>query len=427
MRVYYSPAVMGWLRDGDRSRPIPDGAMIVKEQFAAPAARWQGKGDEVLRGAISSWTAMLRDSRGSRDGWYWADFAPPKSDGTPSLPTNPHAYPFVNLSAGVGQDCLRCHAAAAGQFTFAALANIDGRRSLTFRVDDSWRPGAEQTALEKLYPEAAALGEMTSSEGGLAHGLARMARRRERKIANPMVEADPEFLRFFDELAPVGRRDIRVIPNETYDHIVPGSRDRTAFFTSDQCMACHSGLADPFRSMFFRPDRPEVPLEYGSPVGVNVSPFGEWRWSMMGLAGRDPVFHAQVASELKLHGGQADAAARIASTCFSCHGVMGQRQFESDRGGDRALTEGGALQPGPPRAAFDPSFVTLTDPGHPDFKYGALRAKASVAWPATESRIPGSTRRAGRVSPIWSWRGSGSARATRYSGPTPTRRSSPCP
>ena len=32
--------------------------------------------------------------------------------------------------------------------------------------------------------------------------------------------------------------------------------------------------------------------------GLNVSPYGEWRWSPMGLAGRDPVFHAQLESEM---------------------------------------------------------------------------------------------------------------------------------
>ena len=32
---------------------------------------------------------------------------------------------------------------------------------------------------------------------------------------------------------------------------------------------------------------------------VNISPYGEWRASPMGLAGRDPVFYAQLESERK--------------------------------------------------------------------------------------------------------------------------------
>jgi hypothetical protein len=33
----------------------------------------------------------------------------------------------------------------------------------------------------------------------------------------------------------------------------------------------------------------------------NLSQFGEWRYSMMGLAGRDPVFFAQLDTESTLH------------------------------------------------------------------------------------------------------------------------------
>ena len=33
-------------------------------------------------------------------------------------------------------------------------------------------------------------------------------------------------------------------------------------------------------------------------LSINVSPYGEWRWSPMGLAGRDPNFFAQLEGEL---------------------------------------------------------------------------------------------------------------------------------
>ena len=33
---------------------------------------------------------------------------------------------------------------------------------------------------------------------------------------------------------------------------------------------------------------------------VNVSPYGEWRWSPMGLAGRDPIFFAQLGQRDRL-------------------------------------------------------------------------------------------------------------------------------
>src|ERR1051326_2651882 len=41
VKIYYSPAVIDWLVDKDKSKLIPDGAMIVKEQYSAPAARDQ--------------------------------------------------------------------------------------------------------------------------------------------------------------------------------------------------------------------------------------------------------------------------------------------------------------------------------------------------------------------------------------------------
>ena len=48
VRVYYSPEVVQWL-DGGRKGTIPDGAMIIKEQYPAPAVRHEGKSEaEVL-------------------------------------------------------------------------------------------------------------------------------------------------------------------------------------------------------------------------------------------------------------------------------------------------------------------------------------------------------------------------------------------
>src|SRR3954467_7322103 len=40
VKIYYSPEIMTWLVGG-REGTIPDGAMIVKEQYKAPAARYQ--------------------------------------------------------------------------------------------------------------------------------------------------------------------------------------------------------------------------------------------------------------------------------------------------------------------------------------------------------------------------------------------------
>ena len=69
---------------------------------------------------------------------------------------------------------------------------------------------------------------------------------------------------------------------------------------------------------------------------VNVSPNGEWRYSMMGLSGRDPIFLAQLETERTIHPkltGQPNAADFIDDTCLRCHGVMGERQYKIDTNG----------------------------------------------------------------------------------------------
>ena len=89
----------------------------------------------------------------------------------------------------------------------------------------------------------------------------------------------------------------------------------------------------------------------GPQAPINLSPYTEWRASMMGLAGRDPIFHAQLESEKTMRPSQ---AAFLDNTCYRCHGVMGQRQLESDKN-----------QPFEHRMVY-----ALTDDA--DGKYGAL-------------------------------------------------------
>jgi hypothetical protein len=57
----------------------------------------------------------------------------------------------------------------------------------------------------------------------------------------------------------------------------------------------------------------------------------------MGLAGRDPIFFAQLASETgKFHPG---SAAMVEDTCLSCHGILGQRQTQIDSYGKTGRCE----------------------------------------------------------------------------------------
>jgi cytochrome c553 len=110
-------------------------------------------------------------------------------------------------------------------------------------------------------------------------------------------------------------------------------------------------------------------LEATSKNPVNVSPYGEWRWSPMGLAGRDPIFYAQLDSEiayLRKEKTEKEVQATI-NLCLSCHGVMGKRQLNLDH---NYLGNSGSSNPKEPDFKLD--FVYNTDLNDPNFKYGAL-------------------------------------------------------
>ena len=152
VRLYYSPRVMYWLTGdpaywkvgnvpakGPREGPIPDGGMILKEMFAPPAALYQELKnapkyrnnpvayEQLLTKLITSWTVMIKDRKGSKDGWFWAGPGAAKEGQTiqQAIDGQLDDYSHV-LYSGFGLPCLRCHASAEKEFTFSALKNIDG-------------------------------------------------------------------------------------------------------------------------------------------------------------------------------------------------------------------------------------------------------------------------------------------------------------
>ena len=64
------------------------------------------------------------------------------------------------------------------------------------------------------------------------------------------------------------------------------------------------------------------------PKLTNISPYGSWHKSPMGLSGRDPVFFAQLASEIETF--HPESRTLIEDTCMSCHAVQGHRQHAID-------------------------------------------------------------------------------------------------
>ena len=323
VRIYYSPEIYAWLKN-DRQGDVPDGAMIIKEMFPTPAARYTGMSDAEINDRLSMWTFMVRDRNGSKDGWFWGYHGTGEGvDG--------NDYPFNYPDAGFGQYCVRCHASAENLFTFSALRNIAGEAGnpVSYFVDDSWMPAPDDD------PEAHAALAVDPNPVAVAH-------------LKPERTLNAEFVALFDMLPMVAPSAVAPIPPVTYDHVVAGPGGPEQFITSDQCLSCHDGQDAPFGPNMYIPPT-------GDAGGVNLSPYGEWNWSMMGLAGRDPIFYAQLESEVTVHS-SGDLPETIQNLCFRCHGVMGQRQFHLDDAGDY----------------FTRDIVHATDPADPNHKYGAL-------------------------------------------------------
>ncbi len=111
---------------------------------------------------------------------------------------------------------------------------------------------------------------------------------------------------------------------DTYDHdwAGPGLPDASeTFLTSSQCMACHDAGGTGLQFDM------TMPNPHGKGL-LDLSQYATWRSSPMGLAGRDPIFFAQLASETQtFHPRSADL---VESTCLGCHGIAGARQFQID-------------------------------------------------------------------------------------------------
>jgi Cytochrome P460 len=360
VKIYYSPEVMHWLV-ADRAGPIPDGAMIIKEQYTAPAAQYQLRTPDP----VTDWTIMIKDAKGSKDGWYWAEIWKGQT-------IDNHNPPYSVPNAGFGLYCVRCHTSAEKDFTFASLTNIKDfpGQPLSYFVDLSWVPtptptpsAATEVARVGKPPPAGApppaeihLGRREAMSHHEATAL--LAPAKETEVPDVVSSVDPAFVKFFNSIPPVPLLEVKKLPPETYDHIVPSQQGPQHFLTSDSCMGCHSAIYYGNAMVYTGQTQPD-----GKAPLMNVSPYGEWRWSPMGLAGRDPIFYSQLDSELaylKTFKDKAEGeklAKEVVNTCFRCHGVMGKRQFDLDHG---------------PNANFDREFVYETKMTDPNFKYGAL-------------------------------------------------------
>jgi len=315
--IWYSPDMHAWLKANRPEHgpapavvaPVPDGAMMIKEMYPYPAAACAGIDALYLLATSQSSAVMVRDSKGSYDGWFWGWYGWAGSGWAvdwPAKQTSP--YPAM----GFGQYCTNCHASAKDNSTFASLKNIKGEPgeplvflSQNFFLDPSWQ------SLQMRIQSAAA---KDAASGG---------------NDPPYNQAFLDAFRAFDPppartYAPDKTETTPwLMKPETYDSVWPKPGETTAasqFVTSDQCLGCHSAGGTGLQYDMTQPG-PDGKL-------INISPYGTWRGSPMGLAGRDPIFFAQLASETDtFHKESADA---IQNICLGCHGIMGQRQHAID-------------------------------------------------------------------------------------------------
>jgi hypothetical protein len=350
VRIYYSPEVLRWLQDGrPGDKPLPAGSMIIKEMFPPPAARFneprwtQYKEDiegweDFIAASVGSWTIMIKDGQ-TRDGWFWAGVGVVSKSGKTAAEyeaaiaatVDSNDYPFDFRDSAYGQaSCLRCHSSAQSETTFVDLDNIEGDGAVRFRVDASWRDD-----LEPEQRPGRGAGEVGLLETAY-HGRPNVGNKYDEDeiLSQPLSAPDSEFTRYFQLASgPVDSSNVRAFPGQWADHVPAGADGAEQFITSDNCIGCHGGLGgEPYGITMFV----QTGSEYGD--GYNISPFGEWRWSPMGLAGRDPAFYSQLATELAILDGELDdtpdlrdaAKNAVVNTCLSCHGGMGQRQLWID-------------------------------------------------------------------------------------------------
>ena len=360
VHMFYSPKAMDWLLAG-RQGPMPTGALIVKEQFYGvevngelrsmmPAIAYQ----ELTRDELdllftkdqAGWTTMFKDPAGSHDGWFWAEHF---ASFTVDEPTS-----ATTFSTNFGSPCDRCHASAETEHTFISTENIAGfpGEPETYTIEDGWETQPAAAPADSEYYK-------TSREFQaypLAFGQ-----------WEPDTKLNSAWLTQYSSISEVSAADVVAFPSANLDH-VPHPPFPQYFVSADQCLGCHGALqsqpsevhgghgtmeADAIRSPMFLPN--------GEDMGTDISPYGDWRFTPMGLAGRDPIFYAQLETEIAKVEYEGHSAVEVAAfsegltkTCMSCHGGPGVRQAQLDN------------------VEFKKDFIYLDDPSDDNFKYGAL-------------------------------------------------------
>jgi hypothetical protein len=355
--VYYSPDVYRWMCEQDAAherrfvaqcrktcrkcrldgkrpvRPIADGSMILKLMYGNTTEQ-RLEQPRIPTGEANMIALMVRDSHSGKDGWYWGSWDPQATEASQLDWPPPVNLPYPWM--GFGYYCVNCHASAKNEFTFSSLNNVLGRPDtfLKFYFQDQPPIAGEpqQQALETLsvHERFEPLQDLESKieSSGPTWNKVPWPNPKVSRLTAPFTDYSSDFLKTFGApgvTQPDSKEITRLfMPPEIYDHVFSGANGPPLFLTSDQCVGCHAagstGLHyDMTVQQISQPAYAQL---------INIAPYGEWRGSPMGLAGRDPIFFSQLETEQTAH----PALAKLApDLCLHCHGVMGQRQFCLDQ------------------------------------------------------------------------------------------------
>ena len=313
--IWYSPEMFEWIKENRTpaqedaktdGAPVPDGAIIVKEMFPSPASKCTDV-DPVKLLPTSGAAIMIRDSTASHDGWFWGWFG--WNGWEPDWPANNDVNHSPNM--GFGAYCMNCHASARDNMTFSSQKNIQGEPGKPLVFLSQNQDPTPQTASN--HPNIVLPGDDAN------------------RLGSPLFSYNPVFTDAYNWTgtgAAPSYATVSKMPSETYDEVwaKPGPATvHSEYLTSSQCLGCHDAGGTGLQFDMTIPDEKTGKL-------WNHSPYGTWRTSPMGLAGRDPIFFAQLSSETQsFHPDDSDI---VQNTCLGCHGILGQRQFGIDQHAD---------------------------------------------------------------------------------------------
>src|ERR1700722_8294014 len=314
VKLWYSPQLYRWMTFRNRQGPIPDGSVVIKEEYS----------DTNPSSPILFWSGMIKDSNLWWDGWYWAVVGTEVTGSTAAssattlsaTSSGSCAEPQFSFNGPTSINCIGCHASA-----ISGSSSISGNPGAgTFSTPQFVTPatvGNVTATLPLFFPPIqtpAPLSPLAGFNSQLPSSVFTNVR-----TLSAATSAIPCMVPESQDLA--ASKPFSLNPHVTGPSL---------FVPSNQCASCHDATDNPpMPTHMLWPDAPP------GLSSINLSPYGEWRYSMMGLAGRDPVFFAQLDTESTVHSrlqGPLNGPGFIQDTCLSCHGVMGQRQYHLDKG-----------------------------------------------------------------------------------------------